>query len=54
MPRKLNNPYSRHVNVNFSVDNRVVDMLREEALGSDKNISQLINEILKKRYGVID
>lgn len=54
MPRKLNNPAARHVNVNYSIDSRANDCLIEEAEGKQVTKSSIVNFILKKHYNITD
>jgi hypothetical protein len=54
VPRRLNNPAARHINVNFSIDGRAKDLLDDEAGDKGIKTSQLVNLILKERYNIKD
>ena len=54
VPRRLNNPAARHINVNFSIDGRAKDLLDDEAGDKGIKTSQLVNFILKERYSIKD
>ena len=54
MPAKLRNPAAKHAGYNFSLDQRVKDLLDSEAELENISVSALINKILKMRYGIIN
>ena len=54
LPRRLNNPAARHINVNFSIDGRAKDLLDDEAGDRGMKTSQLVNFIFKERYNIKD
>jgi predicted HicB family RNase H-like nuclease len=53
-PAKLKNPASKHSGFNFSLDERVKDLLDSEAEQNKMSVSGLLNRILKNRYGIIN
>jgi hypothetical protein len=54
MPAKLKNPASKHSGFNFSLDERVKDLLDSEAEQKKMSVSGLLNKLLKQRYGIIN
>jgi hypothetical protein len=54
MPAKLKNPASKHSGFNFSLDERVKDLLDSEAEQNKMSVSGLLNKILKTRYGIVN
>ncbi len=54
MPAKLRNPAAKHSGFNFSLDERVKDLLDSEAELKKMSVSGLLNKLLKDRYGIIN
>lgn len=54
MPARLKNPASKHAGYNFSLDQRVKDLLDSEAELENLSVSALLNKILKLRYGIVN
>jgi hypothetical protein len=54
VPAKLKNPASKHAGYNFSLDQRVKDLLDSEAENEGISVSSLLNRLLKNRYGIIN
>ncbi len=54
MPAKLRNPAAKHSGFNFSLDERVKELLDSEAELENISTSGLLNKILKLRYGIIN
>jgi predicted HicB family RNase H-like nuclease len=53
-PAKLRNPAAKHSGFNFSLDERVKDLLDSEAEQNKISVSGLLNRILKNRYGIVN
>ena len=54
LPAKLRNPAAKHSGYNFSLDERVKDLLDAEAEQNKISVSGLLNKILKQRYGIVN
>ena len=54
MPARLKNPASKHSGFNFSLDERVKELLDSEAELENVSVSGLLNKILKLRYGIVN
>ena len=53
-PTKLKNAAKRRSSKNFSIEDRVYDMIDEEADSKSSTLSEVVNNILKAHYGIID
>lgn len=54
MPAKLKNQAKRRSSKNFSIEDRVFDLIKEQSDGSDDTMSEIVNKILKDHYHIKD
>lgn len=54
MSNQLLNPMKRRVTYNHSVEMRLIDMLHDEAKLKQTSSSEIVNEIIKHHFGVVD
>jgi predicted HicB family RNase H-like nuclease len=54
LPARLKNPASKHSGFNFSLDQRVKELLDSEAELENLSVSALLNKVLKLRYGIVN
>lgn len=54
MPAKLKNPSKRRTSKNFSIEERVFDCIEEDSDSKHITMSEIVNNILKSHYHIID
>ena len=54
MPSKLRNEAARRSPKNFSIEDRVFDLISEDAVNKSMSRSDMVNSILKQYYGIIN
>lgn len=54
MPARLKNASKRRTSKNFSIEERVFDCIEENADETHETMSEIVNNILKSHYHIVD